>query len=238
MTHTGGRAKWLAAEAKRVLPPGMLRFSSAHLLAAIVLLIIVSPFLEISPIGVWIEAVLATLVLAAGVTAVGGQRNSLIVAAALVIPSLSLKWAHLSMPESVPAWSFRSVTLLFLGFLTGRLLRFALRAPRADWNVLCAAVCVYLLMGLFWAVAYTLIAEIDPSAFAVNASGGQVSGFNALYFSFTVQTTVGFGDIAPVTPVAKLGTLLQSTLGVFYVTLLIASLVSRMGVPDRPVDHH
>jgi len=237
LSHMGARASRLVSGAKRVLPPGMLRFSTAHLLGSIVLLIIASPFIDSTPIGGWIEAVLVTLMLAAGVTAVGGEQSSLVVAAALVIPTLGLKWANLSMPDVVPTWSFRSITLIFLVFLTARLLRFTLRAPRVDWNVLCAAVCVYLLMGVFWGVAYILIAELDPAAFAISTKGGRVTGFTAIYFSFSVLTTVGFGDIAPVSPIARLAAIIESTLGVFFIAILIASLMARMGLPEHRDKH-
>ena len=53
-----------------------------------------------------------------------------------------------------------------------------------------------------------------------------MKGFNALYFSFTTLSTVGFGDIVPVSGAARMLAIVEAVFGMFYVTLLIARLVS------------
>ena len=53
-----------------------------------------------------------------------------------------------------------------------------------------------------------------------------MNNFNALYFSFTTLSTVGYGDIIPVSGVARMLAMVEAVFGMFYVTLLIARLVS------------
>ena len=87
------------------------------------------------------------------------------------------------------------------------------------------AIAVYLLLGLAWAYAYQLLAYLDPGAYsgAVTASGGFSSW---TYFSFVTLATLGYGDIAPVHPVARSLATAEAITGQLYLAILIARLVS------------
>ncbi len=93
-------------------------------------------------------------------------------------------------------------------------------------NRLIGAVCVYLLLGSIWALAYTLLNMLDPGSFAgfVPASG---PGWNSewLYFSFVTMTTLGYGDILPISATARALAYLQAVVGQFYIAVLVAGLV-------------
>lgn len=93
-------------------------------------------------------------------------------------------------------------------------------------NRLIGAVCVYLLLGVIWAVAYTLVDMIAPGSFKgfVPPEG---SGWDSewLYFSFVTMTTLGYGDISPVSATAKALAYLQAVIGQFYIAILVAGLV-------------
>src|SRR5207253_10002717 len=78
------------------------------------------------------------------------------------------------------------------------LLRFVLRASSVDGEVLCASISAYLMLGLIWTMAYWLVEQLTPGAFAFNTTTGTketMEGFNAFYFSFITLSTVGYGDI-------------------------------------------
>src|SRR5207302_11227505 len=74
--------------------PGMWRFSTVKLLVALVLLIVMTPFFEESAQGDLIEALMITLVLVAGVIAIGGKRSVLIAAA--LLPGRASVWIWLT----------------------------------------------------------------------------------------------------------------------------------------------
>ena len=81
-----------------------------------------------------------------------------------------------------------------------------MRAPSVNTEVLCASISAYLMLGLLWTVAYWLVAQVTPNAFAFNtATGtkGTMLGFNSFYFSFITLSTVGYGDITPVSRIAR-----------------------------------
>ena len=94
-------------------------------------------------------------------------------------------------------------------------------------NRLIGAVCVYLLLGVIWAVAYTLVDMIAPGSFkGFVPPEGRGWDSEWLYFSFVTMTTLGYGDISPVSAIAKALAYLQAVFGQFYIAILVAGLVS------------
>jgi len=114
------------------------------------------------------------------------------------------------------------------------LLRFVLRAPSVNTEVLCASISAYLMLGLLWTVAYWLVAQLNPNAFAFNtatATKETMAGFNAFYFSFITLSTVGYGDITPVSRIARWLAATEAMTGLLYITVLLARLVSLYSTP-------
>jgi len=91
-------------------------------------------------------------------------------------------------------------------------------------------VAAYLLLGLTWYMAYHLVALGFPEAFSVQ--GSSLSGDRAslpsqlFYFSFVTLTTLGYGDIVAVHPLARMLVILEGVTGQLFPAILIARLVS------------
>lgn len=203
-----------------------LRVSVRAFLAALVMLFIASPFVEQIAHGDVVEVVLMTLVLITGVMAVSSRRATMGLALLLVAPALVGKWLNHFWPEQVPPELFVTAALIFVTFVIARLMAYILRAPRVNAEVLCAGISAYLLLGIIWAMAYIVVARLVPNAFTFSAPGNIMHGFTAFYFSFVTLTTVGYGDICPVAPAARMLTIMESMTGTLFVGMLIARLVS------------
>jgi voltage-gated potassium channel len=209
--------------------PGVLRFSAVELLIALGLLFFSAPFIEKLRHGNVLESFLLTVVLISSVLAVGGRRRTLIAAILLVMPAVVGKWANHLRPDLVPPEVFLVAELVFLGFVVTNLMRFTLRAPRVNTEVLCAGMAGYLMIGLLWMVAYLLVARAVPDSFSITAGPtGQRSmeGFTAFYFSFATLTTIGYGDIIPISNTARMLAVMEAVIGMFYVATLISRLVA------------
>jgi len=208
---------------------GFQRFSTAEFLAALILLFVATPFVETIPHGDSIEAVLMTLVLVSGVLAVGQSHRMLVWAGVLMVPAVTGKWLNHFWPELVPKEVSLAVGLVFLIFLVGQFLRFILRAPRVNSEVMYAGISVYLLLGLSWMFAYLIVDGLIPGSFAFStgpSAGQSMTGFNAYYFSFITLTTVGYGDITPVSNGARALAAMEAMTGTLYVAVLISRLVA------------
>ena len=205
---------------------GNFRFSAVQLLVALVLLFVSAPFVEDLPRGDLIESALLTLVMVSAVLAVGDRRRTLIIALLLVSPALAGKWFNHVRPDLIHPAVFLTATVAFFGFVVAHLLRFILQARRVDTNVLCAGISGYLMLGLLWIPAYLLVARLNPGAFALGAGSGAMDGFQAFYFSFITLCSVGYGDVTPVSKVARMLAVTEAIAGLFYVAVLISRLVA------------
>lgn len=199
------------------------------LLVALGLLLVSFPFIDDLPRGELVEAVLLTLVMVFAVRAVGGRPRTLLIALALVIPALAGKWINYFRPDLFPPAVFLAATVAFFGFVVAQLVRFLVRAPRVDANVLCAGVSGFLMVGLLWIPLYLTVGRLNPGAFSPPSgvsAGTSLDGFNAFYFSFITLCTVGYGDLTPASKVAKMLAVTEAITGVFYMAVLISRLVS------------
>ncbi len=122
--------------------------------------------------------------------------------------------------------------LLFVVFVTVSELRSVLKQREVTGETICMAISVYLLLGFCWAFLYAIIFLRHPESFAgvVTATTGQPTWFQHFfpilgYFSLTTLSTIGFGDITPLTLQARYAAVAEGITGQFYMAILVARLV-------------
>ncbi|MEX1119466.1 MAG: potassium channel family protein, partial [Terrimicrobiaceae bacterium] len=106
------------------------------------------------------------------------------------------------------------------------LLKYVLGTSEVNIETLCASISGFLMIGLLWTLFYTLLGRFDPAAFQFSQPGQTMDGFDAFYFSFVTLSTIGFGDITPVSRMARMLAVMEAITGMFYVAVLVARLVS------------
>ena len=89
-----------------------------------------------------------------------------------------------------------------------------------------AALSVYLLIGLFFAFAYSVMAEIDTGPFFASGIDGLLP--DHLYFSFSTLTTVGFGDLTASKDIGRMTSALEALIGQLYLVTVVAVLVGNL----------
>jgi len=139
---------------------------------------------------------------------------TLVVVAGAVLDSAGFSYAHL---------------ILLLGFfiwMTWLLLYQVLFTGAVDGNKIVGAICIYMLLAMIWAMLYLLIAQALPGSFIGIPQAPWLENFYAAtYFSFVTITTLGYGDILPVTPLARFLVTMEAIVGVFYMAIVVASLI-------------
>ena len=210
------------------------RFSTVQLLIALAVLLIFAPFVEEFRGGNLIISLLFTLVLLAAVFAVANRKHSLAIALVLAVPAIAGRWINHFRPDLIHPSVFLVCSLVLLAFVIAHLLRFVLRAPVVTVEVLCGSIAAYLMLGLMWTVAYWLVDQLTPGgafSFNTNRGGQSINGFTGFYFSFITLSTVGYGDITPISRFARWLAALEAMTGLLYVAVLIARLVSLYSNP-------
>lgn len=121
-----------------------------------------------------------------------------------------------------------SLFILFYSYVVFHLLRFILSSKNVTSSVISAAISSYFLIGICWGFIYSLIQTISPDSFLF--SSDMVRSIylwpDFVYYSFITLTTVGFGDILPHSQFARSLTILEAIFGTFFMTILVAKLVS------------
>ncbi|WP_442497317.1 ion channel [Methylobacter sp. sgz302048] len=106
-------------------------------------------------------------------------------------------------------------------------IRHVLGGTTIDRNLLFGAMCVYLLMGLIWAILYGLIFQFWPGSLnGIADIHGNATLDNLLYYSFVTLAGLGYGDITPVVPLARTLAYLEVIAGQLYIAIMLAGLVS------------
>jgi len=206
------------------------RSPAARLLIALLLYIIIAPFLIPFRHGQIVSSVLLTVVLVNAALAMGNGQWTRVAARSLLLLALVTRWLAQWRPGLLPPEIFPATALLFIGFVFVSVFGSILRAPEVNSETLCAGVGGYLLLGLFWAFSYTLLASLSPDAFAVASRPAwprsEMKGFTAIFFSYVTLSSVGSGDIVPVSPVAQMLSMIEAMVGAFYMAVMIARLVA------------
>jgi voltage-gated potassium channel len=218
----------------RLRIPRFRRFSTVQLLIALGLLFTFAPFVEEMKDGDLIVSALFSLALLAAVLAVADHKAILFIALLLAIPAIAGRWMNHFWPDLVSPIVFLIAALVLTAFVVANLLRFVLHAPFVNVEVLCASISAYLMLGLMWTLAYWLVDQLTPGgAFSFNTNAGtrSMNGFNGFYFSFITLSTVGYGDITPVSKVARMLAAMEAMTGLLYVAVLIARLVALYSSP-------
>ncbi|MEO1095094.1 MAG: potassium channel family protein [Cyanobacteria bacterium J06638_28] len=135
---------------------------------------------------------------------------------------LTLDWIASAI---APTLVVQIVYAFFFGSAAILILRRILQASRVTMDIVRGGVCVYLLLGYFWALLYSIVYTLDANSFSSELVT-EDSYLKVLYFSFVTLTTLGFGDVVPVTEIASVLTVLEALVGQIYPTIFIALLVS------------
>jgi len=93
------------------------------------------------------------------------------------------------------------------------------------------ALCIYLFIGLFFAVAYGGLSSLDNDAFFVQTD--EPTQVDFIYFSYVTQATVGYGDLSAATDVGRMLAITEGLLGQIYLVTIVALLVGNLG-RERP----
>jgi hypothetical protein len=123
---------------------------------------------------------------------------------------------------------FVHILLLLLFFLLTLkpALKQALFAGEITGNSIIGSICIYLLLGLIWTMLYLLVAEFIPGAFSgIESFNWKQNLPDFIYFSFVSLTTLGFGDMLPISPLARFLVYMEAVTGVFYMAIVVSSLV-------------
>lgn len=200
------------------------------LLPLLVAAIFVAPLLkDWFPVLAALSTALIVLLFVGGALVVarnvwGGLAVSLIAGAAIALEVVR----QIEGADSFAPWRL-GLSGLTIGLFTAvMLVRVFAPGPVTSYRLV-GAVVAYLLVGLTWAYLYDFVEVLRPGSFHTAQGMGEGAYPTALYYSFVTLTTVGYGDVTPVSSAARAFSNLESLVGILYPAVLIGRLLSKQG---------
>ncbi len=212
-----------------------MRFKFRTLLIFLFMLAVIDPILnELGKTGLNILDVIFTVFLLSALYSISGNRRTLIVGILLVAPIFFLGWTGYAKENFYTALFIFAIGMAFFAFVAGSIIIHIVAEESVTMDLIYGSACVYFLIGFFWSIGYGVIELLIPGSFSIS---GQVlnraeymSHYGLLnddlsYFSFVTLTTLGYGDIVPLSGPAKTASTLEAVAGQLYIALLVGRLV-------------
>ena len=199
-------------------------------LLALIGLLVINPILRHFALDLRLFEAAFFATLAGGALLSMRQRRQRVFALALFTFTIGCRWgSFVAGPESVVSVAAHLSSVVFFVYTGALIFRSVLETEEVTSDTFYGSVAVYLMMALSFAFLYELIEFVFPDSFAEgDASAFERSGEgfgDYIYFSLTTLTTLGFGDIRPVFPLARIITVLEAVVGQMYVAVLVGRLV-------------
>lgn len=196
-----------------------------HLLTMVVLFLIVAPFIEhgerVRGQQVITILLLATIIICLRATIINKKIFwfcLIIVVLSFLLDSFSSRFITKTIQQPIHIIC-TATTCLFLGITIVTLMKNMFGTNRVSFDIIVGGVCIYFLIGILWALLYIITIGFNEAAIYSSEP------LFLFYFSFTTLTTLGYGDIIPVSEFAKTLTNIEAIAGQMYLAVFVARLV-------------
>ena len=201
----------------------------SYLLVALLILIIGVPIAyDLELISLQVSRVLGvSSVLAIGVSSLRGTGRLFHVSIFLAVAGIVLSVLSAVGDNDTLHFISQLTLFVFLILATFNATRQVAVGNDINLNRIVGAICIYLLLGVMWSIAYSGLEYLQPGSFnGLTELAMPAWNPDWIYFSFVTITTLGYGDITPLTQTARSLSFAEAIVGQFYIAVLVAGLVS------------
>jgi len=204
------------------------------LLASTIVLIAILPFAAVAP---RLIDTVQLIMIGSAVLVCSTSRRTLYIALALGIPAAITGWFGSHPNMGVPSRLEAVFSTLLFFYVVILMLRRIFRTRVVTKEVLYLAVSTYLLVGVVWTIFYIFLELLHPGSFRFPESSMATTFWAELYyFSFVTLTTLGYGDVTPISPMARSLAILEAISGLLFLGILVARLLGKYRAEPDPVD--
>jgi len=163
-------------------------------------------------------------------TIIGNQKDSAWYKLIITLTVLEIIILVIALFLNIFALTYIAISLSLFFLFTSIIVAFksVFFSTNITLNHLVGASCIYLLLGIIWAILYANLYYLSPDSFSgLSGINNKLHFPELMYYSYVTLTTLGFGDITPITPVAKTLSFMQAIVGQLYLTIMVAGLVGK-----------
>ena len=195
------------------------------LLIFIIIMLVVGPlFEEFVQLSILMD-ILWSAIFVSAIYAVSQKKRHIVIAVLLVLPMLGSIWTK---------YFVQNKALLVVGSLCGaafflfaiiQMLIFIYSQKKVTRDLIVGAAVVYLFMALMWTFIFVVVETLHPGSFNLPEGVAIEATRQFVYYSFVTLTTLGYGDITPITSMARSLCILEAVIGQLYLVAQVAWLV-------------
>ncbi len=195
------------------------------LLILILAMLVIAPLVEEFVRLRMLMDIFWSAVFISAIYAVSQRKLHLLLAVLLALPMLGATWSkYFFQLKALQAVGGLCGAAFFL-FAIIQMLIFIYNHKEVTRDLIVGAALVYLLMALMWTFVFGVLEVLHPGSFSVSPSQAGPAKLHFLYYSFVTITTLGYGDITPVTSLARSLCILEAVVGQLYLVVQVAWLV-------------
>ena len=195
------------------------------LFISLLAMIFLGPFIEGLQYLRILFSIFLTAVFLSAIYAISQKRRTAFIAVFLLLPTLAFTWVSYFVDKVGLYLASRVSVVVFFVFIIIQILIFIFRQDEVSSDLIVGAAVVYLLMAETWAAVYQILETISPGSFAMPDGPLQSSLQLFEYYSLVTITTLGYGDVTPLTSVASSLSTLEAVIGQLYLVITVAFLV-------------
>jgi hypothetical protein len=199
-----------------------------YILISLILLLALYPMIERGKFSAEVLNIFFMVILIATIYVSSLSRRRLAVALGIGIPWMLAVWTDAFFHNTGTIMIAGILLTFFCGYAAFTTLTFVLSAKKVTGDMICGAVSAYLLLGLAWVGSFGLLEAYQPGSFAAGGLSHPDFVFETtdfIYYSYVTLTTLGYGDIIPLTARARSLAILEAITGVLFMAVLLARLV-------------
>lgn len=178
--------------------------------------------------GIWLILLLSSILLSS-LYLVAHERIEFLIGCLIAVATLIFSWSEFIRTDVIGSHITIALYIIFFCYIIFMIGRYLFETEEVSANMIYASICLYLLMGLMWTFIYYSIETMNPGSFSNTPRKSSTDGSTQLvhfsYFSFVTISTLGYGDIVPLTRIARAWANIESIVGQFYLTIVVARLV-------------
>jgi hypothetical protein len=204
------------------------RANFVFMLIGLMLMWLIAPLISLvsTTVGNIVLYLVIGAALCLGAWSLSRERRFFLVAACITIGAIACSIISYLTGNVLARLMLIGLEIVFWLMCAWFVARHVLAQGPVDINRIAGAICIYIIAGIIWAYLYMLLNYLAPGSF--NGLGNipfEKQLAELLYYSFVTLTTLGYGDMSPAHPLARMLAQIQAVFGQFYIAILIATLV-------------
>lgn len=196
------------------------------LVLLVVGIFVVHPFMRETQGGEFLVTLIFAGILLTGIHSVGIAGYGRIAAYSVAVISIAAQLISVLWRAEFLMLVEAATRTIAMGILDAVILYRVFSPGPINANRIKGSIAGYIVVGLMFTGCYEMVETFAPGAIQLNGQGLEHLRSTLMYFSFVSLTTMGYGDIVPVDPVARSLAMLEGLIGQLYPAILIGRLIS------------